>query len=113
MIELTNPTDSEQIIHTDGNVGILFTTPFCGPCRMLKPMLAKNEKDLSPTVKLYWADASGGMLTIAQKYSVKAVPTLILFKDGEFAKSLHGMGEITVNNIKSVYLTAEEQSATV
>lgn len=80
---------------TAGNVCVLFTAPWCGPCRMVKPRMEKLAAENSEAVLFLSADVdtdAGRAMAIAE--GVKAVPTAILYKDGEKIASFHGLGEL-------------------
>ena len=67
-----------------------FYAPWCGPCRVLAPMLDKLSGPLADKIKFVKinVDESPG---IAQNFSVQSIPTLIFFKDGKVADRLTGL----------------------
>jgi thioredoxin 1 len=70
----------------DGIVLVDFFTPTCGPCRMMAPVL-ESCKDF---VKIIKVDASKE-LDLGSKFGIKAVPTLVFFKDGQEVKRVVGV----------------------
>jgi len=67
-----------------------FYATWCGPCRMLSPMLDKlaaGYSDKIKFVKINVDEASG----LAKEFEVQAIPTLIFFKDGKVADRLTGL----------------------
>ncbi len=56
--------------------------PWCGPCRMVTPALEQVAKDLAGQVKLVKVNVDSAP-TIAQRFSVQAVPTLLILANGE------------------------------
>jgi thioredoxin 1 len=57
---------------------IVFSAPWCGPCKMYKPILDEIKKDLDLTLTQYNVDEDTEMAT---KYGVRSVPTTVLVKE--------------------------------
>ena len=71
----------------DGVVLVDFFATWCGPCKMLSPILEEIASDRS-TLKVVKMDVDENP-NLAKKYGIMSVPTLILFKDGkEVAKEI-------------------------
>lgn len=71
-----NLTDSEIPVLID------FFATWCGPCQTLAPILEDVKKDMGEKVKIVKVDVDKNQ-TLAQKFQVRGVPTLMLFKDGK------------------------------
>lgn len=83
------PKDFDEIvINNEGVTVVDFWAKWCGPCKMLAPVLETVEKELDQVkfVKVD-VDESG---ELADKYQISTIPTLLLFKDGKVVDTLVG-----------------------
>lgn len=103
-LKLAQPEDWEKLTSLHPRVAVLFTTLFCGGCRMVKPVLLKNRNKLP---RLYEIDAAE-YPEITKKYGVTKVPTVILFHKGEFLAKLEDLGQIKVDTINAAYPKSED-----
>ena len=71
-----------SIINTDHLVLIDFYADWCGPCKALAPILKDVKKDLKDSIKIIKIDVDKNQ-TLAAKYQVRGVPTMMLFKNGK------------------------------
>lgn len=67
---------------TAGNIPVLvdFFADWCGPCKMLAPILKQVKEELGDNIKIIKIDVDKNQ-SIASKYQVRGVPTMLLFKD--------------------------------
>ena len=72
----------QELIEGDTPVLVDFFAEWCGPCKMMQPILEDTSKQLGAKVKILKVDVDRNPLA-ASKFQVRGVPTLILFVKGE------------------------------
>ncbi|XP_010465499.1 PREDICTED: thioredoxin M4, chloroplastic [Camelina sativa] len=91
-VEVPNLSDSEwqtQVLESDVPVLVEFWAPWCGPCRMIHPIVDQLAKDFAGKFKFYKINTDESPNT-ANRYGIRSVPTVIIFKDGEKKDSIIG-----------------------
>ncbi|RRO16796.1 thioredoxin [Flavobacteriaceae bacterium 14752] len=71
-----------NIIKSETPVLIDFHADWCGPCKMLTPILKEVKSELKDNIKIIKIDVDKNQ-SLASKYQVRGVPTMMLFKDGQ------------------------------
>ncbi|MEM5565485.1 thioredoxin [Psychroserpens sp. AS72] len=71
-----------NIINSDTPVLVDFFADWCGPCKMLAPILKQVKEELGESVKIIKIDVDKNQ-PLAAKYQVRGVPTMLLFKKGK------------------------------
>jgi thioredoxin 1 len=86
--DLTDATFDEEIGSASGPVLVDFWAEWCGPCKMIAPVLEEiaGEQDQLRIAKLNVDDNPDA----ARRFGVMSIPTMIVFKDGQEAKRLIG-----------------------
>lgn len=67
-----------------------FWAPWCGPCKMMDPIMEKLEQTYGDQIKFVRFNVDGNQ-DIAQRYHVMSVPSLVLFRDGQAKEKVTGV----------------------
>jgi thioredoxin 1 len=86
---LTDATFDDEVAKATTPMIVDFWAPWCGPCRMVGPIIDEIAQDHGDKVAIGKLNVDENPGT-ASKFSVMSIPTIILFKDGEPAKKIIG-----------------------
>ena len=86
MIKHVNSLEELKEATKEGKVLVDFFATWCGPCKMIAPVLEELDKDPSFDVQIVKVDVDEAG-DAAMEYRVQAIPTLLLFVDGKATKS--------------------------
>ncbi|MCZ0754819.1 thioredoxin [Anoxybacillus sp. J5B_2022] len=80
---IVNATDQTFAAETSTGVTLVdFWAPWCGPCRMIAPVLEEIDQEMGDKVKIVKVNVDENQET-AGKFGVMSIPTLLVFKNGE------------------------------
>jgi thioredoxin 1 len=85
MSEVTAVTDAtfkDEVLDSANLVLVDFWAPWCGPCRMVAPVVEEIAKDFKGQVKVVKLNTDENPI-IASQYGIRSIPTLMIFKEGQ------------------------------
>lgn len=89
LVEVTDQSFSREVLEATTPVIVDFWAEWCGPCKALAPTIETIANEKAGKVKVCKVDVDGNP-TIAAKYGVRSIPTVILFKGGEKVDQIVG-----------------------
>jgi len=90
VIELTDANFDETVQNSEVPVLVDFWAPWCGPCRMMTPIIEQVATEYAEKAKICKVNTDESRNT-AVKFGINAIPTLILFKGGQVQKKWVGV----------------------
>ena len=86
---VTDPTFELEVLKSDQPVLVDFWATWCGPCRMVAPILEQIADEHSSKLRVAKLDVDANPIT-AGRFGVRSIPTMILFKNGRETQRLVG-----------------------
>ena len=90
VIELTDEVFDDTIYNSDVPVLVDFWAPWCGPCKMIAPIIQEIADEYADTAKICKLNTDDARDS-AMEFGISAIPTIILFKDGQIQKKWVGL----------------------
>ncbi|MBD3321287.1 MAG: thioredoxin [Chitinivibrionales bacterium] len=86
----TDATFKQDVLESDIPVLVDFWAPWCGPCRLLGPIIEKLGSKIGNRAKIYKLNVDVNPM-VASQFGITGIPTVIIFKDGKVAQQFVGL----------------------
>lgn len=96
VIEIKEEEFSDKVLNSEKKVLVDFYADWCGPCRMLGPVISEVAK--SDDNYLYYKINVDKAEDISRKYGIMSIPALLVFENGELSKS--SLGYKSIDEVK-------------
>ena len=90
IVNLDDSNFDKEITQNDQTVLVDFWAPWCGPCKMISPMLDEIAAETAGSVKVAKVNVDENQ-NLSVKYNVRAIPALLFFKNGQLRDQVVGM----------------------
>ncbi|MEM8604522.1 MAG: thioredoxin [Cyanobacteria bacterium P01_H01_bin.121] len=101
---VTDNTFKQEVLDSDLPVLVDFWAPWCGPCRMVAPVVDEISQQYDGRVKVVKVNTDENP-TVASQYGIRSIPTLMIFKGGQRVDMVVGaVPKATLSNTLEKYL---------
>ena len=101
---VTDASFEQDVLKSDVPVLVDFWAPWCGPCRMVAPIVDEIAKDFEGKLKVVKLNTDENP-NIASQYGIRSIPTLMIFKGGEKVDTVVGADpKTTLSSTISKYI---------
>jgi thioredoxin 1 len=89
-VTLNEANFEEEVTRSSKPVLVDFWAEWCGPCKLIAPLLDEIAKEKGDAVKVAKVDVDQNQ-SLSARYNIRAIPTLLFFKDGQLRDQVTGM----------------------
>jgi thioredoxin 1 len=98
MINLTDKNFRKEVLEVDQVVLVDFWAPWCGPCRMVAPILEKIAQEKAGIVKIAKVNVDENP-ELSSQYNIMSIPSMLIFKKGQLVDQFVGaLPQATIEN---------------
>jgi thioredoxin 1 len=99
VLEVTDSNFEAEIINSDKPAMVDFWAAWCGPCKMVTPVVKELATEYGDKIKIGKCNVDENPVA-PSRYGIRSIPTLILFKDGQVVEQI--IGAVPKDNIEAV-----------
>jgi thioredoxin 1 len=89
VMEVTDETFEQEVEQAEGVAMVDFWAAWCGPCRLVGPIVEELAEEYAGQVKVAKLDVDASQRT-AMKFGIRSIPSILIFKDGELVDAIVG-----------------------
>ena len=90
VLTLTNENFEEEVKKSDKKVLVDFFATWCGPCKMMSPIIDEIAEELGENIKVGKVDSDENM-ELAEEFGIMSIPTIMIFENGQVIKTFIGV----------------------
>lgn len=90
VLKITSANFEDEVKLSEKPVIVDFYADWCGPCKMMSPIIDKIAEELGEEVKVGKVNTDENM-DLAEKFEIMSIPTIMIFKNGEVTKKFLGV----------------------
>ena len=90
VLKITEENFEEEVLKSEKPVILDFYADWCGPCKMMSPIVDEIAEELSDNVKVGKVNTDENM-GLSEKYGIMSIPTIMIFKNGNLEKTFVGV----------------------
>lgn len=87
--EIKSETEFDSLIASQGLVVVDFTAQWCGPCKLVAPLMDRLANDYSDLLQVFKLDLDANT-SLAKRLGIRSIPAVMLFRNGELLETLVG-----------------------